>query len=319
MALKTSKRLEPEAPGKRSFWTRLRLNYKKHWLVYWMMVPIVLYYVVFEYIPMGGNVIAFMDFKPIKGFANSEWVGFEHFQDFFESHFVSRAIKNTIVINLLELLIGFPAPILLALMFNELRNKHYQRITQTISYLPHFISLVVTCGIVIDFVSSEGVITQVLTFFGVPEQNLLGNKNYYVWIYVLSGVWKNVGWGSIIYLSALSGVDQTLYEAASIDGAGRLQKIVHVSLPTLVPVIAIRLIMRIGHLMSMGAEKTILLYSPAVYDTADTIASYVYRMGLQQHDYSLAAAVGMFNSLINFALVIFANWFSRKYVEESLW
>lgn len=313
------KKLEPIISNKQSFWCRLKRNYKKHWLVYWMMLPIVLYYVIFEYIPMAGNIIAFMDYKPIKGIAGSKWVGFEHFKEFFESFFVGRAIKNTIVINLLEILIGFPAPIILALMFNEIRNKHYKKITQTVSYLPHFISLVVTCGIVIDFVGSAGVITKVLTFFGVPEQNLLSNKDYYVWIYVFSGVWKNIGWGSIIYLSALSGADQTLYEAASIDGAGRLHKIIHVSLPTLLPVISIRLIMRIGHIMSMGAEKTILLYSPAVYETADTIASYVYRMGLQQHNYSLATAVGMFNSLINFALVIFANWFSRKYVEESLW
>lgn len=319
MAVKKGRRKQSDTAAKLSFSQRFIRDYKRYKYVYWMMIPIILYYVIFHYIPMLGNIIAFQDYNPAKGFFKSTWVGFQHFVDFFNGPFAFRIIRNTIVISALELLIGFPAPIILALMFNELRNKTYKKVTQTVSYLPHFISLVVTCGMVIDFVSSEGVITQVLSWFGVPKQNLLTNEHYYIWVYVLSGVWKNIGWGSIIYLATLSGIDQTLYEAAAIDGAGRIKQILHVSLPALTPMIAIRLIMRIGHLMSMGAEKTILLYSPSVYETADTIASYVYRMGIQNRNFSFAAAVGMFNSLINFSLVIFANWFSRKYVEESLW
>ena len=308
-----------DPPKKGGYFYRLGLNIKKYTLVYLLMLVIVAYYVLFHYVPLLGNIIAFKDFKPALGIADSEWVRLQNFRDFFKSPFAWRVIRNTLKISGLQMLIGFPAPIILALMFNEVRGKYFKKITQTISYLPHFISLVVVCGILIDFTSSDGVITKLLTLFGVDSQNLLTNPTYYVWIFVLSGVWQNIGWGSIIYIATLSGVDQALYEAASIDGAGRLQKIIHVSLPALTPMIAIQLIMRVGNLMSLGAEKTILLYGPSVYETADTISSYVYRMGLQQRNYSFAAAVGMFNSVINFLLVVFANWFSRKCVEESLW
>lgn len=284
-----------------------------------MAVPVILYYLVFLYAPMAGQIIAFQDYRPAKGILESDWVGLENFIDFFQSPFAFRTIRNTIMISFLEILVGFPAPIILALMFNEIRCKKFKSITQTISYLPHFISLVVACGIVVDFVSSQGVITHFLTYFGMEPQNLLSNKVYYTVVYVLSGIWKNIGWGSIIYLATLSGVDQSLYEAAAIDGAGRFQQIRHITLPALVPIISIQLIMRMGQIMSMGAEKTILLYSPVVYDTADTIASYVFRAGIQEQSYSLATAVGMFNAVINLVLVYFANWFSRKYVKESLW
>ncbi len=308
-----------QPPNKGGFFYRLRLNVKKYTLVYVLMLVVVAYYILFHYVPMLGNVIAFMDFKPGKGILGSKWVGLQNFKDFFKSPFAWRVIRNTLTISGLQMLIGFPAPIILALMFNELRGKYFKRITQTISYLPHFISLVVVCGMLVDFTKSGGLITKFLGLFGVPEQNLLSNSKYYIWIFVLSGVWQNIGWGSIIYIATLSGVDPALYEAAAIDGAGRMGKIIHVSLPALVPMIAIQLIMRVGNLMSLGAEKTILLYSPAVYETADTISSYIYRVGLQQRNFGLAAAVGMFNSFINFGLVVFANWFSRKNVEESLW
>ncbi|MDF2907917.1 MAG: carbohydrate transporter rane protein 1, family [Herbinix sp.] len=305
--------------NKIGFWEALRRDYKKHKYLYWMFLPVVLYYLIFLYVPMGGQIIAFQNYRPAKGILESSWVGFENFIRFFRSPFAFRVIKNTIVISFFEILIGFPAPIILALMLNELKGKYFKRFAQTVTYMPHFISLVVACGMVISFVSSRGVITSFLQNFGIGSENLLANPNYYVVIYVLSGVWKSVGWGSIIYLATLSGVDQNLYEAAAIDGAGRSAKLVHITFPALIPIIAIQLIIRIGYMMSQGAEKVILLYSPVVYETADTIASYVYRAGLQEQNYSLGAAVGMLNSFVNLSLVFFANWFSRRYVKESLW
>lgn len=305
--------------NKKSFWQMLRSDFKKHRYLYFMFLPVVLYYLLFLYVPMAGQVIAFQNYRPAKGILNSTWVGFDNFIRFFNSPFAFRVIKNTIVISFFEIIIGFPAPIFLALMLNELRGKKFKKFAQTVTYMPHFISLVVVCGMVINFVSSKGVITNLLLAFGIDSQNLLSNPRYYVAIYVLSGVWQSIGWGSIIYLATLSGVDQNLYEAASIDGAGRFAKLRHISFPSLIPIIAVQLIIRIGHLMSQGAEKVILLYSPVVYETADTIASYVYRAGLQEQNYSLGAAVGMFNSVINLSMVFLANWFSRKFVKESLW
>ncbi len=312
-------KLEVPVIRRYSFRETLRKDYKKHKWLYWMFLPVVLYYLIFLYIPMAGQVIAFQNFRPAKGIMNSSWVGIDNFIRFFNSPFAFRVIKNTVVISFFEILIGFPAPIILALMLNELRGKYFKRFAQTITYMPHFISLVVVCGMVINFVSSKGVITVFLQNFGFSAENLLSNPRYYVAIYVLSGVWQSIGWGSIIYLATLSGVDQNLYEAASIDGAGRFAKLVHITFPALIPIISVQLIMRIGNLMSQGAEKTILLYSPVVYETADTIASYVYRSGIQEQNYSLGAAVGMFNSAINLGLVFFANWFSRRFVKESLW
>lgn len=304
---------------KNGFWGVLRKDYKKNRYLYWMILPVIVYYIIFHYIPMAGQIIAFQNYRPAKGIFGSSWVGVDNFIRFFNSPFAFRVIKNTIVISFFEIIIGFPAPIILALMLNELRGKYFKKFAQTVTYMPHFISLVVACGMVINFCASKGVITSFLQIFGVGTQNLLANPKYYVAIYVLSGVWKTVGWGSIIYLATLAGVDQNLYEAASIDGAGRFGKLKHITFPALIPVIAIQLIIRIGHLMSQGAEKVILLYSPVVYETADTIASYVYRSGIQEQNYSLAAAVGMFNSVINLGMVFFANWYSRKFVKESLW
>ena len=301
------------------FLKTLKKDYKRYKYVYWMLLPVVVYYIVFHYIPMFGQIIAFQDYRPAKGIFGSDWVGVDNFIRFFTGPYAFRVIKNTIVISVFEILVGFPAPIILALMLNEIKSGRFKKISQTITYMPHFISLVVACGMVIDFVGSTGVITTFLGFFGVPQENLLSNPKYFVAIYVLSGIWKSVGWGSIIYLATLSGVDQNLYEAASIDGAGRFAKLRHITFPSLIPIISIQLIMRIGHLMSQGSEKIILLYSPVVYETADTIASYVYRVGLQERNYSMGAAVGIFNSIINLSLLFFANWFSKKVVKESLW
>jgi putative aldouronate transport system permease protein len=298
---------------------RLGKDYKKHKYVYWMLLPVMLYYLIFHYIPMFGQVIAFQNFRPARGLFQSQWVGLKNFITFFNGPFSGRVIKNTIILSLYDILFCFPMPILLALLINELGDNAFKRISQTVTYMPHFISLVIMCGMVVNFTNSKGVITSMLGLFGLEKINLLSKPQYFRTIYTVSTIWKTIGWGSIIYLATLSNVDSELFEAADIDGAGRLRKIFHIMIPALVPVVAIQLIMRIGNIMSMGAEKTILLYSPIVYDTADTIASYVYRVGLTEQSYSLAAAVGMFNSVINLCLLVFANWFSRHYVQESLW
>ena len=309
---------EQKKPNK-GYFTELGLDIIKYKYIYIMLIPVLLYYIIFHYIPMGGAVIAFQDFKPAKGFLNSDWVGFKHFIDFLTGIYAPRVIINTILLNLLNLIFGFPAPIILALMLNEVSNKSFKKITQTISYMPHFISMVVVCGMVITFVKSDGIITQFLTLFGMEEVNLLSKKEYFRTIFVSTSIWKALGWGSIIYLATLSGVDPNLYEAATIDGAGRFKKIIHVTLPALIPVITIQLILRMGRMLTQGFEQVMLLYNPLIYDTADIISTYVYRRGLEDMDYSFASAVGIFNSVINLILLFSANWFSRKFVKESLW
>lgn len=292
---------------------------RNRWQMYLLVLPAIVYLIIFNYMPMYGLQIAFRNFRTSKGITGSEWVGLKNFVDFFDGPYATRLIVNTILLSVYQIAIGFPAPILLALLFNEMRGNRYKRVCQTLTYMPHFVSLVVICGIVRVFTSSTGLITTICTWFGMERVNLLAQPQYYRTIYVLSGVWQSIGWGSIIYLATLTNADPSLFEAAELDGANRIQKIIHINLPLLVPIIAIQLIMRVGSLMSEGPDKTILLYTPVTYDTSDIISSYVYRVGLERQSYSTASAVGLFNSLINMFLVVFANWFSRTFVNESLW
>ena len=298
---------------------RLRRNWANYHTVYLMLVPILAYYIIFHYIPMLGSVIAFQNFKPALGIARSRWVGLRHFRSFFESPYAWRLIRNTLLINLLQIIFAFPAPIIFALLLNEVRRPRYKRVVQTVSYLPHFVSLVVICGMLNDFTMSDGVISDVLALFGVPRSNLLNRPELFRTIFVASGIWQNMGWGSIIYLATLSNVDPSLHEAAAIDGAGRFRRMLHVALPALAPVIVIQLIMRVGNILSQGHEKIILLYRPLTYETADVISSYVYRRGLLSADYSFGTAVSMFNSLVNLIILFSANALSRKVSETSLW
>lgn len=307
------------APKKQSLWARLVRNYKKHKSLYWIACPVVLYYIIFKYIPMFGVVIAFQDYRPGKGFLGSNFVGFKHFIDFLTTPTASRTIINTLRISVCSLLIEFPAPIILALLLNEIRVGPFKKVVQTLSYMPHFISTVVVCGIIMDFTLSTGVINDIAAMLGFERQAMLGNVNLWVPIYIISNLWQGIGWGSILYLATLSGTDPNLYEAAVIDGAGRWKQMLHVTLPTLVPIIVLQLIMRIGSMMSVGYEKTILLYSPLIYEKADIISSFVYRRGLQEMSFSFGAAVGLFNSVINLILLVSANWFSRKISGESMW
>ncbi|WP_240420093.1 ABC transporter permease [Paenibacillus periandrae] len=284
-----------------------------------MLLPVLAYYFLFHYVPMAGSIIAFKNYAPGRGILDSPWVGLANFKDFFQSVYLWRLIRNTLTINLYELLFGFPAPIILALMLNEVRSRFFKRSVQTITYLPHFISVVVTVGIVLDFFSSDGIINALVTAFGGKPLSYMTEPNLFYSIYVGSNVWQQLGWKSIIYLAALSAIDPTLYEAANVDGAGRWAKLKHITLPGMMPIIVIMLILQIGNMMSVGFEKVMLMYNPSIYETADVISTFVYRKGLQDMNYSYSTAVGLFNSAINFTLLILANTISRKVSENSLW
>lgn len=304
---------------KRKFRFGILLDIRKNKLLYVMLLPVLLYYVVFHYAPMYGAVIAFKDFSPRLGIWGSDWVGFEHFREFFTGPYFWRTIKNTVLISFYQLLFGFPAPIVLALLLNELKHAMFKRTVQTVTYMPHFISLIVICGILKDFTSSDGVINDIIAFFGGERLTFLLEPGLFRTVYVSSGIWQNIGWGTIIFLAALTGIDQEQYEAAKIDGAGRWKQMTNVTLPGLMPTIVILLILEIGRMMNVGFEKIILLYNPGTYETADVISSYVYRVGLQDFNYSFSSAVGLFNSVINFVLLISSNWLSRKFNDTSLW
>lgn len=300
---------------------RLGRDIKRYHWIYLMMIPVLAYYIIFHYGPMYGAVISFMDYVPRKGIDGSKWVGFKHFEMFFSGIYAVRTIRNTVMINLLNLIFGFPAPIILALLLDELRSKRYRRIVQTITYMPHFISTIVVCGMIINFVTTNGVVNDIISSINPAYQrgNLLMRPELFRGIYVGTGIWQEVGWGSIVFLAALSGVDTQLYEAVTIDGGNRWHRIWHVSLPGILPTITILLIMRIGSMMSLGYEKIILLYNPGIYETADIISSYVYRRGLLDLNWSFASAVGLFNSVVNLVLVVSANTISRRLTDTGLW
>jgi len=299
---------------------RIVKDFKRYKGLYLVVIPVLVYYIVFKYIPMGGVMMAFENYRPKLGVFRSEWVGLKHFKSFFNSYYIGRLFKNTLTISINTLIWGFPAPIVLALMINEVRNEKFKKVVQTVSYLPHFISLVILCAMVKEFVSTNGFITNIcVKLFDVPQLSLLTTSSNYVPIHVASGIWASVGFGTIIYLAALSGVNPELYDAASIDGAGRWQQTLNVTLPGIAPTIVLKLIMQVGAIMSVGYGKIILLYNEGIYDTADVISTYVYRKGLVEADYSFSAAVGLFNSVINLILIFIANKVSAKVSDISLW
>lgn len=289
-----------------------------NWSLYLLVLPVILWYIVFCYVPMYGAVIAFKDYSPGLGIMGSPWVGLKHFEGFFSSPYFWRLLRNTLLISVYSLVWDFPAPIILALMLNELKTPRYKKTVQTISYMPHFISTVVIVGMIKIFCSSDGLVNSIAGVFGASLGNLLQKPDLFRTIYVASGVWQSVGWGTIIYLSALSGIDQELYEAAEIDGAGKWKRTLNITLPGIAPTIVILLIMRIGSLLGVGYEKIILMYNPMTYETADVISSYVYRQGLLNADWSFSSAVGLFNSIINLVLLVAANAVSRRVSETSL-
>lgn len=297
----------------------VRKDWKKNWSLYVLVLPVLLFFLIFQYRPMYGAMIAFKDYTPALGIEKSEWIGLENFTRFFQSVYFGRLLKNTLLLSIYNLIFGFPAPIILALLLNEVRNRRFKSLAQTITYLPHFISLIVVTGMITDFSLTTGLFNDIIALLGGERLSLLQEAGLYRTIYVASSIWQEVGWGSIIYLSALSGVDSQLYEAAQIDGAGKWKQLIHVTLPAIAPTIIIMLILKMGTLMNMGYEKTLLLYNPSTYETADIISSYIYRVGLLEQDWSYSTAIGLFNSVINFGLLLATNKLSKKFSETSLW
>jgi putative aldouronate transport system permease protein len=296
---------------------------KKDWIrnktVYFLALPILIYFIIWHYIPMAGVVLAFEKYSARGGVTGSEWVGIDNFLNFFSSYYLVRLLKNTILLSLYSMLANFPAPIILALLLNEVENRYFKKVVQTISYMPYFVSTVVICGIIVDFFSYNGALTDLLVNLGLVERrDLMTYKPLFRPIFVVSGTWQMVGYGSIIYLAALSGVDQELYEAARIYGAGRWKQTLHITLPSISPTIIIMLILTIGNLLNVAMEKVLLLYRPVTYDVSDVIMTFVYRRGLIEGDYGYSTAVQIFNSVVNLILLITANAISRKYSETSL-
>ena len=302
--------------SRKTFWKNLRRDRQ---LVF-MLIPVVIFFAVFSYYPLYGILIAFKDYSISKGILGSPWAGLRYFRQFFLSPYFGRLLRNTVLISVYSLLWGFPVPILFALLLNEFKDGKFKRLIQTVSYLPHFISLVVICGILIDIFSPQGGVVNALLYSLTGKRiNFFGEPEWFRAMYVGSGVWQEFGWNSIIYLAAITGINPDLYEAARIDGAGRLRQIWHVTLPGIKPTILTLLILNLGNIMSVGYEKIILLYSPTTYETADVISTYVYRTGLLSQQYSYAGAVGLFNSVINIAILVLCNFAGKKLFGVGIW
>ena len=292
----------------------------EHWIAYLMVLPAVVWYIVWNYFPMYGILIAFKDYSIFKGVFKSEWVGLKNFIEFFSSPYAWRVIRNTITINLYSLVTIFPLTIILALLLNEIRIKWFKSGVQTMLYLPHFISTVVVAGIVVTFLSpSSGIVNIIIAAFGGEKTYFLTKAKYFKPIYLIMSGWQGIGFGTILYTAALSGIDESLYEAARLDGASKLRQIWHVTLPGIAPTISIKLIMTIGGLLSVGSEAILLLYQPITYETADVISTYVYRMSIEGGNYSLGTAIGLFNGVVGALLVIIANKISQKITNAGLW
>ena len=291
----------------------------KHKHIYIILLPAIVYYLVFCYAPMGGLVMAFQRFSITKGILGSEWVGIKHFVSFLSDYNFWRILRNTLMINFWGLVFGFTSPIIFALLLNEIKKNRFKKTVQTITYMPHFLSVVVVSGLVLTFVSSNGLINGIVQLFGGDKIAFMNDPKYFYRIYVTSDIWQQLGWNSIIYISALSGIDQQLYEAASIDGAGRWKQLLHITIPGIMGTIMTLLVMRIGRMLTIGYDKILLLYNPSIYETADVISTYVYRRGLLDGDYSYSAAVGMFNSVFNFIFLMSANVLSKKATGSGLW
>lgn len=296
---------------------------KKNRLYYALILPGIVYFLVFHYTPMYGLIIAFKDVAPFDGLSgifSAEWVGLKHFRNFLDSYYFWDIMGNTLLISLYRLLFGFPAPIILALLLNEVGGLAFKRTVQTISYLPHFLSMVVVAGLVTTLLKTDGgFVNDILQYMGFHPISFLSSSDYFRPVLVISGIWKEVGWGMIIYLAAIAGIDTQQYEAARVDGAGRLRQMWHITLPGMRHIIVILFILSIGGIMDAGFEQIFLLYSPPVYDVADILDTYVYRKGLVDVQYSFAAAVGLFKSVIAVVLILSANYLAKKFDQEGIW
>ena len=299
---------------------RLKFYLKRYWQLYIFLLPALIYFLIFHYGPMYGVQIAFKRYMPSLGIIGSPWVGFDHFKRFFNSYYFGDLIKNTLGISIYELILGFPMPIILALVFNELKNGFFKKFAQTVTYAPHFISTVVIVGMLVSFLSpSTGIINHIISALGGDRHAFLEDPKWFKTIYVLSGIWQNTGWNTIIYMSALAGVNPELHEAAAIDGASRFQRLLYINLPALVPTMIILLIMNFGSIMSMGYEKILLMQNPLNIAASNVISTFTYQQGLIDANYSYAAAVGLFNAAINAILLLSVNKITRKITDIGLW
>jgi putative aldouronate transport system permease protein len=293
----------------------IKLDFKRNKIIYLMAIPVIAFYIIFCYLPMWGALIAFVDYKPAKGLFASTFVGLKFFKEYITGPYFSRTVGNTFLLNLWGLVFGFPAPLIFALMLNEVRRNKFKRVVQTITYMPHFISLVVVAGLIHIFCASDGFLTHLVG----ADSSLLGMAGLFRPIYTFSGIWQDMGWNSIIYIAAMSNISPELYESAQLDGAGKLKQIWHVTIPSITPTIIILFIFAVGGMMASGYEKVILLYNNLTMSTADVVASYVYRKGLQDFSFSYSTAVGLLNSVVNFIFLWLTNTISRKYSEISIW
>lgn len=315
----TAARLPGAKKTQKPFSQRLAADFKNNWILYCMMLPALIYFAVYCYAPMAGLYIAVSDFKITGSIFSGKFVGLKYLIQFFKSHYFGRLMRNTLVLSLETMIFGFPIPILFALVLNEIRSAGFKRLAQTVTYMPHFISVVVICGLVVNFFSLNGLVNTIIRLCGGKPIAFLSDPKWFRTVYVGSEVWQNFGWDSVVFLAALTGIDMEQFEAARIDGASRWQTIWHISLPSILPTVVTMLLMRIGHVMSLGFEKVFNLYSPATYETADIISTFVYRQGILGANFSSAAAIGLFNSVINLVLVVLMNKVSRKLTESSLW
>ncbi len=300
---------------------RIARDFRRNKYKYLMILPVLVYFALFCYKPMYGIIIAFKDYKATRGIERSAWVGLYWFETFFNDPYFFRLLRNTFTISALTILFGFPAPICLALMLNEVHNSKFKRTVQTVTYMPYFISLVVLCSLIKIYCQQNGLVSELVEALGGSRQNWLTNPSYFRLIYVISEIWQTIGWNSIIYLAALSGIDQEQYEAARIDGAGRFQQMLHITLPGLMPTITILFILRMGSILNVGYEKILLLYQPTTYEVADVFSTYTYRISLAatgQPQYSLSTAVSLFNTLVNVVFLLLTNFISSRFTDSSL-
>lgn len=320
--------MKPSAKFKRAkpkrswatYFRELKKDIIRDRILYYLLIPFLLWFLVFKYFPMWGIQIAFKDFSLFKGIGGSDWIGFEYFTEFIGSEYFSRVFMNTVIISLYGLIICFPAQIILAIMISEVTRQGFKKVVQTLTYLPHFVSVVVIAGIVTTFLApNSGLINLILEKLGMEKIYFLTNPDYFRGIYTAMNLWKETGFASIVFIAAIAGIDTQLYEAAKMDGANKFKQIIHVTLPGILPTIVVMFIMKVGNLLSVGYETIILLYQPATYEKADVISTYVYRSGLIDGRYDFATAVGLFNSIVALILVIMANKLSKKVTDASLW
>ncbi|WP_238807802.1 ABC transporter permease [Paenibacillus sp. EKM212P] len=300
----------------RKIWNQVKRDYE----LYLFLLPIIIIYLVFKYYPMYGIQIAFKDFSPSRGIWGSEWVGFKHFIDFFDSYNFWTIMTNTLTLSVLSLVFSFPAPIIIAIMLNQMLAKRYKKIVQTVIYAPHFISTVVLVGMLNVFLSpNSGIVNHIITLFGGDPIMFLADEGWFRPLYILSAVWQETGFATIIYLAALAGVNPELHEAAIMDGASKWKRVMHVDIPSILPTIVILLILALGNIMGIGFEKAFLMQNDLNYATSNIIPTYVYEIGIQKAQYSFSTAIGLFNSVVNIILIITVNRIAKKLTETSLW